>query len=46
MDRNQTEHNLPREEHTVSDNHKLNLDELKLVIYNILYYIAWLQLFQ
>ena len=40
MDRNQTEHNLPREEHTVSDNHKLNLDELKLVIYNILYYIG------
>ncbi len=40
MDRNQTEQKLPREEQTVSDNHKLNLDELKLVIYNILYYIG------
>ena len=40
MDRNQTEQKLPREEKTVSDNHKLNLDELKLVIYNILYYIG------
>ncbi len=40
MDRNQTEETLLQEEQPVMGEHKLNLEDLQLYIYNLLYYIG------